>query len=133
MTTAKQNKFLAITKMEGIAFVMEGVASDASGFIVTEDATEEIINAVEAGEAAIAQVQTLQGQLTEAQTAQQTAEGNLANANATIQTLQARVAELEKQVPAGGNPGATDGDPDPSGDELGAMDMPFQKELLNKI
>lgn len=133
MTTKNQEKFLAITKMEAIPFVMEGVASDATGHVISEDAAEEILTAVNAGEQATARVGELETALATAETARQTAEADLATANTTIDNLQAQIVELKKVTPAPAAAAATAEDPAAGGADEDPMAMGFQQELLNKI
>lgn len=104
MKDTQKKKILAVTGMTAIFAISEGIAAAADGHIISENGLTLIAEALEAGDAAIANVATMQGQLTTAQTAQQTAEAALATANTTIaanatqiETLEARVAELEEE------------------------------------
>lgn len=104
MKTEQKIRLLAVTKMEAIDFISEGIESSVSGHVISEDGLTNIAEALEAGEAAQARITELEEQVTTAQTAQHTAEANLATANETInanntriQDLEARVTELEEE------------------------------------
>jgi hypothetical protein len=137
MTTKQTEQLKKVTGMTEIPFVSEGIASETSGFVVSEDGLTALVEASVANETAAARIAELEGSLATAQTAQQTAEASLATANTALATSQARVTELEAKV--------TELEAeDAKGSETGkkedaftgttdAMSMDFQKELLNKV
>ena len=134
MTTKNTDKLKKITGQTDFPFVSAGVVAseNANGHVVNEDALVALIEAAEAGEAAQATIAGLQAQLTAAQSAQQSAEAALVSANATIatnttsiNTLEARVAELEE-----------DGSIPPTsraGDQGGKVKMSFHKSPENPM
>jgi hypothetical protein len=105
MKTNQKEKLKAVTGMEEIPFVSEGVAAEASGFLVSEDGLTRIAEALEAADASQGSMATTQQtlDLTQQQLATATESLNtrtqeLATANGTIVDLQARVAELEGEA-----------------------------------
>lgn len=138
MTTKNTDQLKKVTGMTEIPFVSEGIASGTSGFVVSEDGLTALVEASLNVETASARVAELEQQLAAANTAKQTAESNLATANASLQTANNRVAELEAEVKELGKEDAAASETAKGKDEFtketaDAMEMPFQKELLNKL
>jgi hypothetical protein len=137
MKQEHQQKILAVTKMDSIPFVSAGIASEHEGHVLSEDALIAVAEALEAAEATQEQAERatqLESELVAANDAKLEAQNQLADANATIESLQAEIAQL-KEKPAGtGADAAGDGADAGDGAELvDAADMDFQKELYNKI
>jgi septal ring factor EnvC (AmiA/AmiB activator) len=98
MKDTQKKKLLAVTGMNEIPFIAEGLESTATGHIVSEDGLTRIAEALEETETAAARVTELEGQLATAQASLQAAEQNLATANEQLTTSQNRVKELEARV-----------------------------------
>ncbi len=98
MKTTQKDKLKAVTGMNEIPYISEGVAAESAGYVISEDGLTRLAESVESGEASAARVTELEGSLQTAQTAQATAETNLATANQTITANNTRIQELEAQV-----------------------------------
>jgi transcriptional accessory protein Tex/SPT6 len=98
MKDTQKNKLKAVTGMNEIPFVMEGIAAETSGHVISENGMSLIAEALEAADAQAAGLTAVQASLETAQAATATAETALATATETIATRDARIAELEAQV-----------------------------------
>lgn len=104
MKTESKNILMAVSGLNEIPFIAEGLESTVTGFVISEDGLTRIAEALQAGDAATKEAATLQGAVTAAQAAKETAEAALVTANgfaegqaAMIESLQARVNELEAE------------------------------------
>ena len=98
MKDAQKKKLLAVTGMNEIPFIAEGIESSSTGHIVSEDGLTRVAEALEVADASTERITELEAQLETAQAAQQTAEQNLATANEQLTASQTRVTELEARV-----------------------------------
>jgi septal ring factor EnvC (AmiA/AmiB activator) len=104
MTTKNTDQLKKVTGMNEIPFVSEGIASATSGYVVNEDGLTALVEASLAAETSAARITELESQLAAANTAKETAENNLATANASLKAaneevngLKAKVAELSSE------------------------------------
>jgi hypothetical protein len=131
MKTEHQKKVLAITQQESIPYVMNGIAADAEGHIISEDTLIAMVEAIEAGETAIASLTEAQTNLATAKTELATANASLTTAQADLQAANEKVVALEEKVAKYGNAdggmftttaAAKDTDPAPDAQELTSVD-----------
>jgi len=100
MKTEQQQRILAVTQMEEIGFISEGIESSVSGHIISEDGLTNIAEALEAGEAAQARVTELEEQLNTASAGNTEIQSQLDTANETINANNTRIQQLEEEVAA---------------------------------
>jgi polyhydroxyalkanoate synthesis regulator phasin len=105
MKTNQKEKLKAVTGMEEIPFVSEGIATEASGFLVSEDGLTRIAEQLEAADVSAASLtqtqqslEQVQAQLTTATESLNARTQELATATSRIQELEARVTELENEA-----------------------------------
>jgi hypothetical protein len=97
---SKYSRILKASQSAAIVAVIENLSIDQNGFFLDATQMDNVESALEAGESAIANVTTLNEQLSQANTARQTAEESLATANSTISTQNTRISELQTQLTA---------------------------------
>lgn len=137
MKTEQKDFLKKVTGMDNIPFVSAGIASDADGFLVSEDGLTKLAESAMAGDAAVEKVSNLE-------TAATASTEKIAGLEAQVQTLtnektaaDAKVVSLTAEVEKLGklDAGKITTPPDPaapkqSEEEKAAMGMDFQKELM---
>lgn len=104
MKTEQKNFLKQVTGQESFPFVMEEVAATTSGFVVSEDALEKLVDAAMNNSADANKLPLLQQELDAANTAKENLQTELNAAKETItaketelSTATARIEELENE------------------------------------
>jgi septal ring factor EnvC (AmiA/AmiB activator) len=135
----KYANILAATKTEAIFPVVNGLAVEADGFMLTHEQMDNVEAALHEAQAQTAlhtiaqeQLEAVQSQLSQlsqeleqAQAAHATTTTQLTEAQATIATLTAQVATLSEQTPA---PEETSRETDPSGKSKELPSLRYARE-----
>ena len=135
----KYANILAATKTEAIFPVVNGLAVEADGYMLTHEQMDNVEAALQTAQAqdiiltgaqeqltaAQQEVTTAQASLAEAQAAQATTATQLTEAQATIATLTAQVATLSEQTPA---PENTSREKDASGKSKELPSLKYARE-----